>query len=83
MAAITNAGWFFRSRRCRRRIKNQNAAKVAINIMTIGTTTAGMIVLRFDEDLLFFETLDDAEAAWLETEVVVFVAVDAAARREL
>jgi hypothetical protein len=60
-------------------MKNQNAANVAINITTIGTTTAGMIVLKFDDDLAFEEALDDVAEAWIEVEALVFVAVDAAA----
>ena len=46
-------------------MKNQNAARVAINITATGTTMAGTIVLRFEPDLLLFEALDAVEEALL------------------
>ena len=60
-------------------MKNQNPANVASRRTTTGTTTAGMIVLRLDDELLCVEALDTAEEALLECEDCVFERDKAAA----
>ena len=48
--AITKSGWLSNSFICLRRITNQNAPNDARRTTTIGTTIAGMRVVRFEED---------------------------------
>jgi hypothetical protein len=78
-AAMMNAGWFLRSRRCLRRMKNQNTAKVVTNMIATGMTTAGIIVLRLDDDLPLVEAPIAVEEAWLEIVCVFESDEDAAA----
>lgn len=59
-------------------MKNQNAAKVATNMTATGMTTAGIIVVRLDDDLPLVEALFAVEEAWLEI-VCVFERDEAAA----
>lgn len=60
-------------------MKNQNPAKVAIRTTITGTTTAGMIVLRLDDELWCVEALDAVEEALLECEDCGFELDEAAA----
>lgn len=60
-------------------MKNQNAAKVATNMIATGMTTAGIIVPRLDDDLPLVEALVAVEEAWLEIVCVFETDEDAAA----
>ena len=46
-------------------MKNQNAAKVAINIMATGTTTASIMVLMFEDVLPLVEALEGVAALFV------------------
>lgn len=76
---MTKDGSSLRSRRCLRRMKNQNARQLAIKMTATGTATAGMMVLRLDDDLPLVEAPVPVEEAWLEDVCVFESDEDAAA----
>jgi hypothetical protein len=66
LPAITNSV-FFKSLRCLLRMKNQNAAKDAIRTTAIGTTIAGISVLKFESDFdAFVDAVEDELAFVVE-----------------
>jgi hypothetical protein len=72
LPVMTNSGWLCSSFLCLLRMKNQNAPREANSSTAIGTTIAGISVLRFE-----FEECAATElvAAWEVVEVELCVAV--------